>query len=127
MGLSDLLCGKKVFGLAQAKRVESVEGAHIPTLKAVLKALDVPNVVASEIAQNVLIHRANIQSTSEASARIGAADSRDEKATEEAILAMRAARARRKQERFYSAQANTKIVADEQSAIVVLDTLRKYA
>ena len=126
MGLSDLF-GKKVFGLKEAKRVEDVEGAHIPTLKAVLKALDVPNIVASEIAKSVLIHRAKIQTTSEENIRIQSEDLRDEKETTEVIKATQAAHEWRKRGRNDSVRVNKLSVLGQQLVIEELEALKKYA
>ncbi len=80
------------FGIEQARSVATEPEAHLPTLRATLKALGVANVVRAQVQKVVARYRATIAAAKDAIAGIRVRDAADEKRVIEKITKIRAAR-----------------------------------
>ena len=106
----------KKFGIVQARILIQEPDAHIPTVKATLKVIGVPNVVAAEVQKMIANAKAVVESTRGAINRILAKDAADDQSTQQKIKNLQTARAQR-------AQANAATVTANENAVGSQDEL----
>lgn len=115
----------KKFGLDQARILVSEPDAHLPTVKATLKILGVPNIVGQQVAKLVASAQKAIQTAIEAKNTLRVKDAEDEKVTTQTISNLRIARDAQAKTNVTAVAGHEKVVADHRQAVADLQALAK--
>ena len=113
------------FGLKEARKLVGEPDAHLPTVKATLKILGVPNIVGKQVSKLVTSAQKAIHAAVEAKNGTQLADKTDERDTTKQISDLRTARDNRAKANVVAVTGHEKVVSDHNQVIADLQALAK--
>ena len=115
----------KKFGLNEARKLAGEPDAHLPTVRATLKILGVPNIVGKQVAKLVAFAQAVVQVAIVDKGNLRIADAEDEKTTIQTIANLRTARDNRGKENLTKVAGCERVANDHRQVIADLQELAK--
>ena len=115
----------KKFGLDEARKLVNEPNAHLPTVKATLNVLGVPNIVGKQVATLVTKAQKAIHAAIEEKNGTQLADKTDERDTTKQISDLRTARDNRAKANVVAVTGHEKVVSDHNQVIADLQALAK--